>query len=122
MRVNAMSTRRSKPPRIVAILAQSSLLILAAPATAQLGLGVEEIVRAGGVPIDLPGSPRSRPSISDWTGDGSPDVLIGAGDGTVRLYQGVSAIPGVSRYGLIAMGLLLLTCGAVLTRRRTAAA
>jgi hypothetical protein len=53
------------------------------------------LVETDGVPIDLPGSPRSRPSICDWKGDGSPDVLIGAGDGTVHLYQGVSAIPGV---------------------------
>jgi hypothetical protein len=50
-------------------------------------------VEADGVPIDLPGTPRSRPSICDWTGDGPADVLIGAGDGLVRLYQGV-AVPG----------------------------
>jgi len=70
------------------------------------------LVEADGVPIDLPGTLRSRPSISDWTGDGSPDVLIGAGDGTVHLYQGSFAIPSVSSYGPIATGLLLLTCGA----------
>jgi len=54
------------------------------------------LVEAGGVPIDLIGSPRSRPSVCYWTGDGyfGPadgyiDVLIGAGDGKVRLYRGI---------------------------------
>jgi len=54
------------------------------------------LVEAGGVPIDLIGSPRSRPSVCYWTGDGyfGPadgyiDVLIGAGDGMVRLYRGI---------------------------------
>lgn len=50
-------------------------------------------VESDGVPIDLPDSPRSRPSVCDWTGDGVPDVLIGAGDGMVHLYQGVR-MPG----------------------------
>ena len=47
------------------------------------------LVEAGGVPIDLPDQPRSRPFVCDWTGDGLLDVLIGAGDGKVHLYQGV---------------------------------
>ncbi len=46
-------------------------------------------VEADGVSIDLPGTPRSRHSVCDWTGDGVPDVLIGASDGIVRLYRGV---------------------------------
>ncbi|UCD52117.1 MAG: hypothetical protein JSW27_05655, partial [Phycisphaerales bacterium] len=53
------------------------------------------LVESDGVPIDLPDSPRSRPDVCYWTGDGHfgpidgyPDVLIGAGDGKVRLYQG----------------------------------
>jgi|GEM_PF-1343335 len=45
-------------------------------------------VEADGVPIDLPGTPRSRIFVCDWTGDGLHDVLVGAGDGLVRLYQG----------------------------------
>jgi len=45
-------------------------------------------VEADGVPIDLPGLPRSRPFVCDWTGDDLPDVLIGAGDGLVHLYLG----------------------------------
>ena len=46
-------------------------------------------VEADGVPIDLPGSPRSRPVVCDWTGDNYLDVLIGASDGKVHLYQGL---------------------------------
>jgi hypothetical protein len=46
-------------------------------------------VEAAGVPIDLPGSPRSRPSVCDWNNDGLLDVLVGAGDGLIRLYPGV---------------------------------
>ena len=41
-----------------------------------------------GVPLDLASTPRSRPSSCDWTGDGFLDLLVGAGDGKVRLYQG----------------------------------
>lgn len=49
------------------------------------------LVGADGVPIDLPGTPRSRPFVCDWTGDGFLDVLVGAGDGLVRLYEGLDA-------------------------------
>lgn len=45
-------------------------------------------VESDGVPIDLAGTPRSRPFVYDWTADGLPDVLLGSGDGLVRLYQG----------------------------------
>ena len=47
------------------------------------------LVESDGVAIDLPGLPRSRPFVCDWTLDGYLDVLIGAGDGMVHLYQGV---------------------------------
>ena len=60
-------------------------------------------VTADGVPIDLPISPRSRPSACDWTGDGLTDVLIGAGDGLVRLYQGVW-VPGDGNTDLLVDG------------------
>jgi hypothetical protein len=49
--------------------------------------GYEEVLAAG-VPIDLPGTPTSRPFLCDWTGDGLLDVLIGAGDGKVHLFSG----------------------------------
>jgi hypothetical protein len=42
---------------------------------------------------------RSRPFVCYWTGDGHfslidvyPDVLVGAGDGKVRLYRGVPIV------------------------------
>ena len=44
-------------------------------------------VESNGVPIDLAGTPRSRPFVCDWTQDGYLDVLIGAGDGKVHLYR-----------------------------------
>ncbi len=57
------------------------------------------LIESSGVPIDLPGSPRSRPFVCYWTGDGHfgpidayPDVLIGAGDGKVHLYRGIPEI------------------------------
>jgi len=57
------------------------------------------LIESSGVPIDLPGWPRSRPFICYWTGDGHfgpidayPDVLIGAGDGKVHLYRGIPEI------------------------------
>lgn len=46
-------------------------------------------VDSNGVPIDLAGTPRSRPFVCDWTLDGYLDVLIGAGDGKVHLYRGI---------------------------------
>ncbi|MFQ5805858.1 MAG: FG-GAP repeat domain-containing protein, partial [Phycisphaerae bacterium] len=46
------------------------------------------MVESDGAAIDLPGTPRSRPFVCDWTDDGLPDVLIGAGDGKLHLYQG----------------------------------
>jgi hypothetical protein len=56
------------------------------------------LVESTGVDIDLPSS-RSRPFVCYWTGDGYfgpidayPDVLIGASDGQVHLYQGIPEI------------------------------
>ena len=57
------------------------------------------LVKSDGVPIDLPGSPRSRPFVCYWTGDGYPDVLIGAGDGKVHLYQGIPQIGDIDSDG-----------------------
>lgn len=42
-----------------------------------------------GIPIHLPGSPRSRPSFCDWNNNAFVDVLIGAADGKVYLYRGI---------------------------------
>jgi hypothetical protein len=53
-------------------------------------------VQSNGVNIELPSSPRSRPFVCFWTGDGhfGPidcyfDVLVGASDGKVHLYRGI---------------------------------
>lgn len=46
-------------------------------------------VQADGVPIDLPSELRSRPFVCEWNRDGFCDVLIGYGDGLVRIYTGI---------------------------------
>lgn len=58
-----------------------------------------DVVTSDGQTIDLAGSPRSRPDVCTWTGDGhfGPadgywDLLIGSGDGKVRLYRGIPMI------------------------------
>ncbi len=63
-----------------------------------------EYVTADGVEIDLPGTPRSRPCITDWTGDGLPDLLVGAGDGRVHLFQSVpepASLPLLASAGIV---------------------
>ena len=54
--------------------------------------GTSEAVESDGVAIDLV-STRSRPFVCYWTDDAYPDVLIGASDGKIHLYQG-TPIPG----------------------------
>ncbi|MBN1505398.1 MAG: VCBS repeat-containing protein [Sedimentisphaerales bacterium] len=56
-------------------------------------------VTSNGVPIDLPGSSRSRPVVCHWTGDGhfGPkdgywDVLVGSADGKIHLYRGIAKV------------------------------
>ncbi|UCG59687.1 MAG: hypothetical protein JSU70_09250 [Phycisphaerales bacterium] len=53
------------------------------------------LVESDGVPIDLPGTPRSRPFACYWEAYGQVapadpylDILIGAGDGKIHLYRG----------------------------------
>lgn len=50
--------------------------------------GPYEMLAAAGQPIDLAGTPRTRPYVGDFNSDGTPDLLIGASDGLVRLYIG----------------------------------
>ena len=54
------------------------------------------LVQSNGAPIDLAGTLRSRPAVCYWTGaghfgpkDGYWDLLVGYGDGKIRLYRGV---------------------------------
>jgi hypothetical protein len=49
--------------------------------------GTYEAVESDGAAIDLTAT-RSRPSVCYWTDDAYPDVLIGASDGRIHLYQG----------------------------------
>lgn len=51
-------------------------------------------IESDGVPIDLPGTPRSRPFLCDWNEDGITDMLVGSGDGLVRLYLGADELAG----------------------------
>jgi hypothetical protein len=64
------------------------------------------LVESNGTPIDLLGQSRSRPFVCDWTGDGYLDVLIGAGDGKVYLYQGIPEPTTVLLLGLGSLALL----------------
>jgi len=50
-------------------------------------------LESDGVPIDLPGTPRSRPWVGDVNADGAADLLVGAYDGLVRLYAGELLTP-----------------------------
>ena len=52
------------------------------------------MVQSDGQPIDLPGSVRSRPCVCYWTGaqDGYWDLLVGYGDGKIRLFRGISKV------------------------------
>jgi hypothetical protein len=52
-------------------------------------------VLAGGVPVDLPGDPRSRPFVTDWTNRGHLDILVGSADGMVHVYGGPSDVSTV---------------------------
>jgi len=77
------------------------------------------LIESEGAAIDLPGSPRSRPFVCDWTGDGYYDVLIGAGDGKVHLYQSIPQPGDINKdyyvnfidFALLAIRWLDSTCG-----------
>lgn len=65
-------------------------------------------VRSNGQPIDLPSNQRSRPFLCHWTGeghfgpkDGYWDLLVGYGDGKIRLYRGIPRQGDFNGDGLI---------------------
>lgn len=72
-------------------------------------------VTSAGVAIDLAGDPRSRPFVTDFTGDGLADLLVGAVDGKVHLYQGV---PEPASVWLLAMGAVGVLTWVLVRRRR----
>jgi hypothetical protein len=51
-------------------------------------------VESDGSAIDLPFDLRSRPFVCDWNDDGINDLLVGYGDGLVRLYPGMEDLTG----------------------------
>jgi hypothetical protein len=52
------------------------------------------LVESDGAPINLDGVPRSRPFVCDWNDDGVKDLLVGSGDGYIRLYMGMDELAG----------------------------
>ena len=53
-------------------------------------------VESDSAAIDLTGALRSRPFICDWDADGARDILVGYGDGLVRLYRGINELAGTT--------------------------
>jgi len=61
------------------------------------------MVQSNGLPIDLAGTLRTRPSICYWTGakDGYWDLLVGYGDGKIRLYRGIPKLGDLDADGTL---------------------
>ena len=59
-----------------------------------------QVILSDGVAIDLPGTPRSRPFVGDFNGDGVLDVLLGSADGLIRWYAGYSQPPVKGKYNV----------------------
>jgi hypothetical protein len=51
----------------------------------------KEPVEAGGRPIQVPGG-DAGPTIGDWDLDGKPDLIVGAGDGSVSWYRNTGTV------------------------------
>lgn len=54
-----------------------------------LALAEPEPLALAGEPLKLLAT-NAAPCVADWDGDGAPDLLLGAGDGAVRLYRNAS--------------------------------
>jgi hypothetical protein len=79
------------------------ILLLSTPGRAELFLGPEELVEAGGAVIEVPG--YSVPSFTHWDDDGLKDLIVGEGggvatDGKVRVYlnTGTASDPNFGDY------------------------
>ena len=55
-------------------------------------LGGYVSIESYGSAIDLDGDLRSRPFVCDWNEDGLKDLLVGYGDGLVRIFPGSSGL------------------------------
>jgi hypothetical protein len=83
-----------------------AVLVVSVPAArADLTLGAEELVRAGGAGIDVPG--YSVPSFINWDDDGLMDLVVGEGSGSyvgrIRVYlnTGIPTQPQFSAYSYV---------------------
>jgi hypothetical protein len=64
--------------------------------------GKDRPVQAGGQPLKVEGD--AGPFVADWDGDGKPDLLVGAGDGSVTFFRNA----GTSREPKLEAGVQLL--------------
>jgi hypothetical protein len=60
--------------------------------------GKDKPLKAGGQPLKVEGD--AGPFVADWDGDGKPDLLVGAGNGSVTLFRNI----GTSREPKLAAG------------------
>jgi hypothetical protein len=96
--------KRTKPvPALIACASLIFLILFSSPVLGSFPLGPEQIVRAGGSEISVPGF--SVPSLVEWNGDGLPDLIVGEGGlgidpGKVRVYlnQGTPDVPQFQSY------------------------
>lgn len=88
---------------VIVFLTIIAPLFIATRVSAELMLGAEELVKAGGVDILVPG--YSVPSFVFWDGDGLKDLVVGEGgggvaEGKVRVYLNVGSwtVPAFASY------------------------
>ncbi|MSR64139.1 MAG: VCBS repeat-containing protein, partial [Planctomycetes bacterium] len=55
-----------------------------------LALRAPEPLRVAGAPLELTQT-NASPCVADWDGDGALDLVLGLGDGSVRLYRNTTA-------------------------------
>ncbi len=68
--------------------------------------GKDQQIAAGGKPIQV--GAQAGPCIADWDGDGKPDLLVGAGDGSVTLYRNTGEIDQQTKLPMFAAGRVLV--------------
>jgi len=98
-----MSGRWQQDRATVVIFCGAHVILSTCPVVAQLSLGGEQIVQAGGADINVAG--YSVPSYVDWDNDGRLDLITGEGpttasQGKVRVYLniGTSSQPQFSTF------------------------